>query len=510
MQLQFGALAGAAGIGALTAASMRALDQQQKFARVIGSTQENVVGLQLAASELSGIVGNQTNMALQRMTRRVAEAAAGTGEAKGVIEALGLDAKRLAELDPAETFRLIGEEVTKIEDPAQRLRVAFKLFDSEGARLVTTLTAGTSVLDDYVREARELNVLMSEFNIAKIEKANQDWDKLQQAVSGIGNTLAIQFAPIISGVANRIIDAQRESQGFSEEIASAFNTGVAGVGHLLDAMRALSVMWVTAKLGAAEYMAFMLNTTTVGARAFNNLQNMVREFMGEQTIPFSQTGIGSFVSAFEKKAADIRVELNNLLAGDLPSDGLKKLVLDLDEIANHHAETALGMKKTSGQVIDVTTAAAKHSAEGMAGAFQGFFSGVREGVQGMADFFIQNLQRMVAEAASSQLFSLLGGGATGTASSGFLGGLLGFANGGSFTVGGRGGTDANLVAFKATKGETVHINTPGQQRGGGVVITNQFNFSGSSVDSAEVRQIVTQANKVLESQIQNKMIRGRF
>jgi hypothetical protein len=44
--------------------------------------------------------------------------------------------------------------------------------------------------------------------------------------------------------------------------------------------------------------------------------------------------------------------------------------------------------------------------------------------------------------------------------------LPGFKNGGSFTVGGAGGIDNNLVAFRATRGERVDIRTPGQDMGG--------------------------------------------
>jgi hypothetical protein len=48
-----------------------------------------------------------------------------------------------------------------------------------------------------------------------------------------------------------------------------------------------------------------------------------------------------------------------------------------------------------------------------------------------------------------------------------LGGLLGFADGGSFTVGGAGGTDSQTVAFRATPGEHVSVSTPDQMKRGG-------------------------------------------
>jgi tape measure domain-containing protein len=56
-----------------------------------------------------------------------------------------------------------------------------------------------------------------------------------------------------------------------------------------------------------------------------------------------------------------------------------------------------------------------------------------------------------------------GGWATTTSSSGFLGSLFGFANGGSFQVGGSGGTDSQMVAFRASPDERVTITRPDQQ-----------------------------------------------
>jgi hypothetical protein len=50
-----------------------------------------------------------------------------------------------------------------------------------------------------------------------------------------------------------------------------------------------------------------------------------------------------------------------------------------------------------------------------------------------------------------------------------------FAQGGSFTVGGSGGQDSQLVAFNATPGETVDIRTRGQGRG--MTMINNFNIS---------------------------------
>jgi hypothetical protein len=67
-------------------------------------------------------------------------------------------------------------------------------------------------------------------------------------------------------------------------------------------------------------------------------------------------------------------------------------------------------------------------------------------------------------------------------------GLPAYANGGSFNVGGSGGTDSQLVKFRATPGEQVSIKTPGQQ-GGGVTVVNH-NYIDARTDSTQIAQLI--------------------
>ncbi|MGE0153033.1 MAG: phage tail tape measure protein [Reyranellaceae bacterium] len=65
---------------------------------------------------------------------------------------------------------------------------------------------------------------------------------------------------------------------------------------------------------------------------------------------------------------------------------------------------------------------------------------------------------------------------------GLFAGLHDFARGGSFRVGGVGGTDSQMVAFNATPGELVDVRTPGQAgRRGGDVVVNVVNNTGDGV-----------------------------
>jgi hypothetical protein len=143
-----------------------------------------------------------------------------------------------------------------------------------------------------------------------------------------------------------------------------------------------------------------------------------------------------------------------------------------DEARNAHAEM---------------TEFALQAARNMQDAFAQFlFDPFADGLKGMLKGFIDTIRRMVAEMAAAKIFDSLGGVA---GISGGLGKLFGFATGGSFKVGGSGGTDSSLVAFKATPGEMVDVRTPGQARGGGGIVQHiSIDARGSSIESVKLLQ----------------------
>ncbi len=97
------------------------------------------------AIRFAGIRAAEFDMALQRMARRVAEAAQGMGEAKTAIQELGLDAAKLAQLPVDKQMNAIADALLKVENQSDRVRLAFKLFDSGGVKLLQTLDeAGTA------------------------------------------------------------------------------------------------------------------------------------------------------------------------------------------------------------------------------------------------------------------------------------------------------------------------------------------------------------------------------
>ncbi len=111
------------------------LDMIAKQADKLGLTTEALQEMRFAA-ERSGVAVTTFDMAFQRFTRRAGEAAKGTGEAKDALKELGFTLDDLREKSPEELFQQAAAALADTTDAAERLRLAFKLFDSEGVAIV--------------------------------------------------------------------------------------------------------------------------------------------------------------------------------------------------------------------------------------------------------------------------------------------------------------------------------------------------------------------------------------
>lgn len=200
------------------------VDAIAKSARKLGLFSDELVGIQFAAERLSGMGAKQVETAMQRMTRRISEAAAGTGEAQAALKELGLDARKLNLAGPSESFRMIADRIKAVENPTDRLRLAFKLFDSEGAALVNTLAAGSDELDKMATEAEKLGLTFSGMDAAALEDVNDSITDLKDSWVGLRREMVIGLAPafeelarLLRGAVGQYRDARRELAGDTAE-----------------------------------------------------------------------------------------------------------------------------------------------------------------------------------------------------------------------------------------------------------------------------------------------------
>jgi len=272
-----GPLAAAAGIGGLTIAfgkAMNSIDALAKTSDKLGVTTEALAGLQHAANQ-TGVSTETLNMALQRMTRRVAEAAMGTGEAKDALAELGLDAERLNNMSPDQSFREIAEAMRGVQNPADRVRLAMKLFDSEGVALVNTLRLGSEGLDRMSAEADRLGLSISRVDAAQIEAANDAIDSMRKAFVGVFQRLSVDLAPSLKVIAELVTSIGAGSSATLAESNQSLGILSRVVGFIGDAIQ--SLRWGFAKLWEGVYSAvsWVLKQMDLGIRKVGELINKI-------------------------------------------------------------------------------------------------------------------------------------------------------------------------------------------------------------------------------------------
>lgn len=202
------AAAAAATAGAVvgfTSAVNSGIDRQAKFAKRIGESVEELTTYHHIA-DLAGISTETFNMATQRMTRRVAEAAQGTGEAAGALKELGIDAKNFSQLPLDKRMETLADRFSGMSNESDRLRLAFKLFDSEGTAMLQMLGEGSESMRAAAEDARFLGLVIGEQAAANAEAFSDGMTRLQGSIKGVSLGIAGELTPVLTGLLNKFAD----------------------------------------------------------------------------------------------------------------------------------------------------------------------------------------------------------------------------------------------------------------------------------------------------------------
>jgi len=184
-----GLTVGIASFGALTAATKSMVTEQIRLGAVLRDNAKafgvSAEFLQIwrHAAEQNSIAVGQADTGLQRFTRRVGEAAAGKGELLDIVKEYGV-AMKDENGQTRDTMAVMGdfaEIIKNTRDQKERLRIAFKLFDSEGAKLVNVMADGRDGLEQYEEQLRENNALLETDTVEALGRASDAATNLKKS-----------------------------------------------------------------------------------------------------------------------------------------------------------------------------------------------------------------------------------------------------------------------------------------------------------------------------------------
>ena len=195
--ISLGALAGAFSIQAVTNLTREAIafgDSIDKVSQKVGVSAEELQELRFAASQ-SGVDVRQLDMGIQRFARRMGEAAKGTGELLKTTQELGIVFKNAdgTNKSTVELLEQYADAVGRATTQQEKLRLAFKAFDSEGAALVNLIANGSAAFKEFAEEARRAGIVMGVGTVRAAASLTDEMDRLDKIIRTKVNTTVIRF-----------------------------------------------------------------------------------------------------------------------------------------------------------------------------------------------------------------------------------------------------------------------------------------------------------------------------
>jgi len=221
--------------------SMERIDSLGKTADKLGIATDKLQALRLAA-ELTGVSTATLDMALQRMVRRVAEAAQGTGEAVKAIAELGLVATDLAAMTPDKQMEALADAMSKVDNQADRVRLAMKLFDSEGVALVNTLSGGSEALQQVHKDLVDMGAALSRVDAEKVEQANDAMKMMKMRLDVIADTIAVDISVPLKAFTEELADLGKLINGGEDSLIDFGKTATTVFGALLDLIQGAKLL----------------------------------------------------------------------------------------------------------------------------------------------------------------------------------------------------------------------------------------------------------------------------
>jgi hypothetical protein len=199
-------VAAAAAVAAATAAGvamirsgLQTVDAQAKLAQSLGTTVASIQTLE-RAGELAGVSMSGIEQATKDLTRRLSQAAAGTGPAADALDRLGLSANELIALPLDQRVGAINAAIESFVPAAERAAVAGQLFGEEGSIAMSRID--TATLRQATEDVLAFGVVVSEQDADQIERTNDAISRLGLIWRGLSNQLAVAAAPALEAVAN--------------------------------------------------------------------------------------------------------------------------------------------------------------------------------------------------------------------------------------------------------------------------------------------------------------------
>lgn len=268
---------------------LRFADELKSSSERLGASVEFLQGFRHAATQ-SGVAADTASQALEKLSIKVGEAAAGGKQASEAFVKLGISIfgqdGRIKSTD--KLFLEIAERIKAIPDPALRSAAAFDIFGKSGAKLVPLLVQGKKGFEELSGQIKKL----SEEDIAKLDDIGDKLEALGTRLKVGGGSFILSLS---AGLKGNLEEARKHARDFNAEILKliGLDKAAAAVGNKAVAKAAAAVTPAVtppaADPRAKEFAEFQAQLKTLDAEARNRAGEINRTLFSNPRNPDKET-----------------------------------------------------------------------------------------------------------------------------------------------------------------------------------------------------------------------------
>lgn len=268
---KIGALAAgaAASVFAVVKGFSHAGDEVSTVAQRLGLTTNAYQELAYAA-ELADVDQETFNGSMQKFSKGIAEAAAGTGEALVGFNALGISVRdshgKLRSLESM--LPEVADKLGQIKNQNLRNALAAKMFGREGMKLNGMFVEGAEGLARLRKQAYDVGAVMSPEEIKNAEQFDDGLKRITHTLTMVRNIVGNALAPVLLGMMEKLGAYLMANKARIEAWAQAFAKNLPG--YIDQASKVLTTLWgVVEKLaGAVGWLSDRFGAANVMLGAF--------------------------------------------------------------------------------------------------------------------------------------------------------------------------------------------------------------------------------------------------
>lgn len=162
----------------------------------------------VAVETLSALryAASQTGTSIESLEKgiRLSQKLIGSDAGAKTLERLGLSAKKLRGLAPAEQFMALADALAKVQDPAVRTATAMRLFGRSGAELIPFMSGGSAGIAKLTEEAARLGMVMSTEDAEAAHRLENSMNRARLQMTHASAVIGSALAPALEWVARAL------------------------------------------------------------------------------------------------------------------------------------------------------------------------------------------------------------------------------------------------------------------------------------------------------------------